>query len=334
MENRQYRHRKHDRLLAGLSCRVALVLQGGGALGAYQAGVYQAMHEDGIEPDWVSGVSIGAVNAAIIAGNKPEDRLERLTTFWTRITDRTGSAAHAGRRHLRQMRNATPAYTTLLGQPGFFKPGKGQPLAYPAGGYATGQLRQRPLRDSGGAGRFHPEQQSCRFSVGAVNVLSGNFIFFDNAKHGDRAGTSWCRRATPAFSPVIARHFWDGGIVSTLPCSIFSGRRMTTSPAGLPDRPVQRRRRLAAHKDVMSREKDIAYSSRTRQVTDMFQRLQRWKICAYLLLKSRSGSDQTRSARCATSRYHRAHRSAADLSAEDREGKREGVHAPPCVREH
>ncbi|MBS0282418.1 MAG: patatin-like phospholipase family protein, partial [Proteobacteria bacterium] len=69
--------------------RIALVLQGGGALGAYQVGVYEAMHEAGLEPDWVSGVSIGAVNAAIIAGNKPENRLDRLTDFWSRITDRT-----------------------------------------------------------------------------------------------------------------------------------------------------------------------------------------------------------------------------------------------------
>src|ERR1700753_3213345 len=68
--------------------RVALVLQGGGALGAYQAGVYQALHESGIEPDWVSGVSIGAINSAIIAGNRPEERLDRLQTFWKRITDR------------------------------------------------------------------------------------------------------------------------------------------------------------------------------------------------------------------------------------------------------
>src|ERR1700709_1568608 len=68
--------------------RIALVLQGGGALGAYQAGVYQAMHEAGIEPDWVCGVSIGAINSAIIAGNPPDRRLERLHTFWDRITDR------------------------------------------------------------------------------------------------------------------------------------------------------------------------------------------------------------------------------------------------------
>ena len=103
--------------------RVALVLQGGGALGAYQAGVFQAMHEAGLEPDWVSGVSIGAVNAAIIAGNKPEKRLERLTTFWSRITDRTVWLHTPDGDIFRQMRNATSAFTTMLmGQPGFFAP--------------------------------------------------------------------------------------------------------------------------------------------------------------------------------------------------------------------
>src|SRR5437660_6015577 len=69
--------------------QVVLVLQGGGALGAYQAGVYQALHEAGVEPDWIVGTSIGAINAAIIAGNKPQDRLERLNTFWTRMEQRS-----------------------------------------------------------------------------------------------------------------------------------------------------------------------------------------------------------------------------------------------------
>src|SRR5689334_12009028 len=93
--------------------RIALVLQGGGALGAYQAGVYQAMHHAGLEPDWVSGVSIGAVNAAIIAGNKPENRLERLTTFWKRITDRTVWLLTPDGDIFRQLRNATSAFTTM-----------------------------------------------------------------------------------------------------------------------------------------------------------------------------------------------------------------------------
>src|SRR6201995_5193852 len=130
--------------------RVALVLQGGGALGAYQVGVYQAMHEDGIEPDWVSGVSIGAVNSAIIAGNKPEDRLERLTTFWTRITDRTVWLHTPDGDIYRQMRNATSSfYTTLFGQPGFFEPHKVSPWFAPAGARdATSYYDNRPLRET------------------------------------------------------------------------------------------------------------------------------------------------------------------------------------------
>src|ERR1700744_698831 len=117
--------------------RVALVLQGGGALGAYQAGVYQAMHEAGIEPDWVSGVSIGAINSAIIAGNPPERRLERLQVFWNRITDRTVWLHPPDGAIFRQARNTTSAFfTTALGQPGFFQPNDVSPWFLPAGAKA------------------------------------------------------------------------------------------------------------------------------------------------------------------------------------------------------
>src|ERR1700761_4878319 len=105
--------------------RVALVLQGGGALGAYQAGVFQALHEAGVEPDWVSGVSIGAVNAALIAGNPPERRLDRLRTFWERITSRKIWYHTPDGDVFRQMRNlASASATMMLGQPGFFAPRK------------------------------------------------------------------------------------------------------------------------------------------------------------------------------------------------------------------
>ncbi len=90
--------------------RVALVLQGGGALGAYQAGVYQALHEAGMEPDWVCGVSIGGINSAIIAGNPPEHRLEKLRIFWDRITARKSgitrrTATSIGRRAISRVRS-------------------------------------------------------------------------------------------------------------------------------------------------------------------------------------------------------------------------------------
>src|SRR5579863_7529271 len=103
--------------------RIALVLQGGGALGAYQAGVYQALHEAGLEPDWVAGVSIGGINSAIIAGNPPERRVERLREFWEMITARHIWAFTPDGDDPRKARNAwSSTMTMLLGQPGFFQP--------------------------------------------------------------------------------------------------------------------------------------------------------------------------------------------------------------------
>src|SRR5579862_8758808 len=103
--------------------RVALVLQGGGALGAYQAGVYEALHEAGLEPDWVVGVSIGAINSSIIAGNPPDLRLERLEEFWTTITASDPVTTWPEGDALRKIRNAFSAMNAVLfGQPGFFTP--------------------------------------------------------------------------------------------------------------------------------------------------------------------------------------------------------------------
>src|ERR1700753_3930883 len=94
--------------------QVALVLQGGGALGAYQAGVYQALHEANIEPDWVSGVSIGAINSAIIAGNPPHQRLDKLREFWERITNRRIWLFTPDGDFFRMARNATSAWVTMM----------------------------------------------------------------------------------------------------------------------------------------------------------------------------------------------------------------------------
>src|ERR1700743_2312050 len=186
--------------------RIALVLQGGGALGAYQVGVYQAMNEAGIEPDWVSGVSIGAINSAIIAGNRPEDRLDRLQTFWKRITDRKVWLHTPDGDIFRQARNMTSSfYTMLLGQPGFFAPRHINPWLALAGAkdaisyYDNSQLRETLLE----LVDFDLlNQRKCRFSVGAVNVLTGNFIFFDNAKHEIQPEHVMASGALPpAFSP-------------------------------------------------------------------------------------------------------------------------------------
>ena len=272
--------------------RVALVLQGGGALGAYQAGVYQALHEVGIEPDWVSGVSIGAINAAIIAGNPPERRLKRLDEFWKRITNRTVWMHTPDGDMFRQARNLTSSLlTTMMGQPGFFAPHPINPWLTPAGAQAaTSYYDVAPLRETllelvdfdlinSGA---------CRFSVGAVNVATGNFIFFDNATTVIGPEHIMASGALPPAFPAVqigTDFFWDGGIVSNTPLqhllaqdddinSLVFQVDLFNAHGDLP-RTIQ---------DVTGRHKDIMYSSRTRQVTDMFQRLQRWKTRAYKAL--------------------------------------------------
>jgi NTE family protein len=204
--------------------RVALVLQGGGALGAYQAGVYQALHEANIEPDWVCGVSIGAINSAIIAGNPPERRLERLQIFWDRITGRKIWHHTPDGDVFRKARNFASSFmTTTLGKPGFFSPQPTNPWLSPAGArtatsyYDTGPLRETLLDlvdfDMINANKI-------RFAVGAVNILSGNFIYFDNARDEIGPEQVMASGALPPALPMMkigTDHFWDGGIVSNTP---------------------------------------------------------------------------------------------------------------------
>ena len=272
--------------------RIALVLQGGGALGAYQAGVYQALHEGGVEPDWVSGVSIGAINAALIAGNLPERRLERLHAFWDRITARKVWHYTPDGDVFRQARNATSSFMTMMfGQPGFFEPRKTNPWLSPAGAQdATSYYDTTPLRNTllefvdfdllNDSGR--------RFSVGAVNALTGNFVYFDNATTRIAPEHIMASGALPPAFPTVrigTDYFWDGGLVSNTPLQHLLAQDDSRnalifqvdlfSARGQLPRTIQ---------DVAGRQKDIMYSSRTRNTTDMFSRLQRWKKRTYQAL--------------------------------------------------
>src|SRR6266436_3745922 len=169
---------------------VALVLQGGGALGAYQAGVYEALAEAGIHPDWVAGISIGAINSALIAGNPPERRVDRLRAFWEGIT--TGWSwfdwanvpkGDAARKSLNQL---YAGFALVAGAPGLFAPRYPPPWLYPPGSanatslYDTSRLRATLERlvdfDRLNAG-------DTRLSIGTVNVRSGNFVYFDTQTH-------------------------------------------------------------------------------------------------------------------------------------------------------
>jgi len=268
---------------------VALVLQGGGALGAYQAGVYQAMHEANILPDWVTGVSIGAINAAIIAGNPPHRRLAQLHAFWNLITERKIWPYTPDGDVFRKARNATSSWITMVeGQRGFFVPRQTNPwLSLTGAQGATSYYDSAPLKDTlNNLVDFSIiNDQVVRFAVGAVNVLTGNFIYFDNFEEEIEPEHVMASGALPPALPMIkigTDHFWDGGIVSNTPLQhlldqddqlnklvfqvdLFSAR-------GILPRDIQ---------DVMARQKDIMYSSRTRYNTDVYRRTHKLKARLY-----------------------------------------------------
>ena len=266
--------------------RIALVLQGGGALGAYQAGVYQAMHEAGIEPDWVSGVSIGAINSAIIAGNKPEDRLARLHAFWDRITERRIWAYTPDGDVYRKARNATSSLaTTMLGQPGFFKPRFPGPWLSAAGAQdATSYYDTSPLRDTllELVDFDLINSKAIRFSVGAVNVLTGNFCYFDNQDEVIEPEHIMASGALPPAFPMVrigTDYFWDGGIVSNTPLQHLLEQEDNKNGLVFQVDLFSARGPLPRDmQDVMARHKDIMYSSRTRYNTDVFRRIHNYKV--------------------------------------------------------
>jgi NTE family protein len=255
-----------------------LVLQGGGALGAYQAGVFESMAAHGQSPMWVAGISIGAINAALIAGNAPERRLDRLREFWELVTSPVEAApafalAFAGADRERQ-NEQNAALAMFFGAPGFFAPrlppAPFQPPGTPAAisYYDTAPLRASLERlvdfDRLNAG-------GVRLSVGAVNVRSGNFAYFDTANERIDARHIMASGALPpGFPPVEidGEHYWDGGLVSNTPLQYVldqSGTRrrvvfqvdLFAARGALP-------RTLA---EVNEREKDIRFSSRTRMNT-------------------------------------------------------------------
>jgi NTE family protein len=269
---------------------IALVLQGGGALGAYQGGVYQALSEAKMEPDWVAGISIGAINAALIAGNPPEKRVEKLRAFWEGITAPSGLGVvdlwqqYWQGNQARSFFNQLKATGALLkGAPGFFTARIPPPFLHPAGTieatsyYDTSQLRGTLERlvdfDYLNAGKM-------RFSVGAVNVRSGNFVYFDTTNRIIRPEHIMASGALPPGFPAVevdGELYWDGGLISNTPL------QWVTTGEG-----VERRDTLAFQvdlwssrgdapgdlADVVMREKEIQYSSRTRYNTDTFKRLQ------------------------------------------------------------
>ncbi|WP_081162138.1 DUF3734 domain-containing protein [Ensifer aridi] len=261
--------------------QTALVLQGGGALGAYQAGVYQALSEGGYEPDWVCGVSIGAINAAIIAGNEPEDRLRRLKAFWERITCAFPWPAPAWDTTARRFFNAVSTGASVLaGQPGFFQP-RLSPGAWlqqrspdVVSVYDTSPLRET-LEELVDFDRINAGKT--RLSLGAVSVSTGNGIYFDSAERAITADHVMASGALPPGFPAICidgEFYWDGGLISNTPLVhvLDEGPKQDTlvfqvdlfdARGALPGDAIE----------VEERRKHITFSSRTRFSTDHFQEL-------------------------------------------------------------
>jgi NTE family protein len=280
---------------------VALVLQGGGALGAYQAGVYEALAEADIQPDWVAGVSIGAINAAIVAGNEPAARVGKLKSFWQQIAanplldamSANPVMAPKGDR-ARMLFNQMSASSAMMGGvAGFFAPRLPSPWLHPNGAlgatsfYETKNLKSTLERlvdfDRINAGVM-------RFSVGAVNVRTGNFVYFDNQQHTIRPEHVMASGALPPGFPAVeieGEFYWDGGLISNTPLQWVVEQDARQDTLAFQVDLWSARGELPGNiADVVMRQKEIQYSSRTRANTDQFKKNQRArKALANLLTK-------------------------------------------------
>jgi NTE family protein len=258
-----------------------LVLQGGGALGSYQAGAFQALCHSGFEPEWIAGISIGAVNAAIIAGNEQKKRIDRLKEFWEMVSKPVPwNPILKGDRSRSVFNETSAALIATFGVPGFFTPRIPPAPLWPQGSpqaqsyYDTAPLK-KTLEQLVDFDRIN--DLKCRLSVGAVGVTSGNFKYFDNLefrKLGKKIGPEHIMASgalPPGFPSIVidGEHYWDGGIASNTPLDFVLDAEIDrdllifqidlfSARGPLPESLLE----------AAEREKDIRFSSRTRMNTD------------------------------------------------------------------
>jgi NTE family protein len=264
---------------------IGLVLQGGGALGSYQAGVYEGISEVGIEPTRISGISIGALNTAVIAGNAPRDRVEALRGFWNTISQPADLFSHVhslmpvypGYEDMaRKWTSAWAATRTLVeGQQGFFSPRMRTPAADlvkkrpdEVSYYDTAALRETLMKY---ADFDRINDGGVRVSVGAVNVRNGNLVYFDNSTMRLKPEHFMASGSLPPGFPAIeidGEYYWDGGLVSNTPLTeiIRESQHRDTLVLQI-DLWSSRGKLPGDFLDISERVKDIQYSSRTRAVT-------------------------------------------------------------------
>jgi NTE family protein len=269
-----------------------LVLQGGGALGSYQAGVFEALAAEDIAPNWVAGTSIGAINAALIAGNAPGERVARLREFWELVSSAIPAPFWTPDRHTHRWLNGlATAQALFFGVPGFFMPRVPPAVFQPRGSLAAiSYYDTTPLKET--LERLVDFERlnaaTLRISIGAVNVRTGNLVYFDTAKQRlDVRHIMASGALPPGFAPVEidGEHYWDGGLASNTPLNYVldqdgAGHRTVFQVDLFPARgPLPK-----TLERVSEREKDIRYSSRTRLNTDMDLRRRRASAAAMRLL--------------------------------------------------
>ena len=263
--------------------QVVLVLQGGGALGAYQGGVYEVLADQNLQPDWVTGISIGAINAALIAGNPPETRVQKVRAFWETVTkDHPWSGIGASfapfgpwTNAARSFANQLSANTALFaGVPGMLSPRWQFPWLYPAGNWEPYDTKPMKLTLERLVDFDRINAGEMRFSVGAVNVRTGRLVYFEPQTHKIRAEHIMASAALPPGLPAVeidGEQYWDGGIVSNSPLQwvVRYGPRLSTLAfqvdlwSGFGAYP----RNIA---EAMTRHKEIQYASRTLANADRF----------------------------------------------------------------
>jgi NTE family protein len=263
------------------SAQRVLVLQGGGALGSYQAGAFEALCRAGFDPDWIAGISIGAINAAIIAGNEGVKRVDRLKEFWEMVSSPVPWNPVASGDRARSLFNETSAaLIATFGVPGFFTPRIPPAPLWPSGSpqsqsyYDTAPLK-KTLERLVDFDRIN--DLKTRLSVGAVGVTSGNFRYFDSLdfkKLGKKIGPEhiMASGALPPGFPSIeieGEHYWDGGIASNTPLDYVLGHETHRDLLIFQVDLFSARGELPTSLlEAAEREKDIRYSSRTRMNTD------------------------------------------------------------------
>lgn len=311
-----------------------LVLQGGGALGSFQAGAYEVLSSHGYEPDWLAGISIGGINAGLIAGNEPANRLPRLRQFWEEISSEVTGTPLFGDVPSRVAFNEFSSNMSLVnGVSGFFRPW--WPYSLFSGGTGHAGPRGVSYYDTAPLHKTLNElidfdylnERGPRLSLGAVNIKTGNFAYFDSTKTRIEPEHIMASGALPpGFPPVEidGNWYWDGGLVSNTPLQHVlenSGEKplcifqmdLFSARGELPENLIE----------VGQREKDIRYSSRTRLTTDRFRQLHEVSAAAHRLRDKlpeefKSDPDLARllevDAKCAVTLVHLIHR------AEDYEG--------------